>query len=399
MSRLLIVIGSATFGGAEMYALTLCEGVRARGWEPVLAAPLLPGLAGLRERAAALGVRVEPCDVHEPFVPRPQGVDAEAWWRWATTRWPVREPLIAWRMRELLARVRPDIVHVNAHFGTRGGVPALEAARAGYPTVLVFQLAEGHAAAGDRVRRLYRRGVRAGAHWIAVTSADRESLVRTMEVPEERVHLVHNSVDLERPAPGPEVREKLRRELGAEAGARVLLTVGRLSGQKGYPALLEALRAVCARHPEARAWWVGEGELREELSRAVAADGLLSSRVRLLGFRDDVRALLSAADAFVLPSVYEGLPFSLLEAMAAGLPCVSTTIPGVREVATDGENALLVPPGDAGALATAVSRVLDDGALAKRLSEAGRERAKAFDRRAMIEKTCAIYEQALRQKK
>jgi glycosyltransferase involved in cell wall biosynthesis len=393
--RLLIVLTSRSVGGAEFYALTMAQGARERGFDVHVAVSAAPEMYSVRARCADLGVTVHTSELHEPFVGKPGALTSAAqdsgWLRWAASRWPVREPVVAIRMAALLARVRPDVVHVNAHFGTRGAVPALVAALRGFRTVLVFQLAEGYATAGARIRWLFRRTVRAGAHWIAVTSADRDGLAHTYGVPLERVHLVHNAVDRARFRPDDTAASSVRRELGLSESTRLLVTVGRLSGQKGYPEYLQALKRIFERVPDAVALWIGDGELRAELEAGISSDPALQQRVKLLGFRKDVPRLVAAADVFVLPSRYEGLPFSLLEAMAAGRPCVSTRIPGVLEVAAHEREALLAESGDPHGLADAVVRVLSDAELARRLGDAGFRRVEDFDAGKMVDRTIEIY--------
>jgi glycosyltransferase involved in cell wall biosynthesis len=118
--------------------------------------------------------------------------------------------------------------------------------------------------------------------------------------------------------------------------------------------------------------------------------------VRFLGFRTDVPELLANCDLVVLPSLFEGLPISVLEAMAAGKPVVATSVGGTDEAVVDGYTGLLVPPGDAPALATAIRRVIHDGALAKRLGVTSQAHIAAhFTAPMMVERVAAVYEEAL----
>jgi glycosyltransferase involved in cell wall biosynthesis len=117
---------------------------------------------------------------------------------------------------------------------------------------------------------------------------------------------------------------------------------------------------------------VGQGGLREELEAHAARLGI-ASHVRLLGHREDVRDLLSLYDIFVLPSLSEGMPLALLEAMGAGLPAIATRVGGIVEVLEDRKTGLLVPPEDGGALADTIMALLENRALAKELGEAARQ--------------------------
>jgi glycosyltransferase involved in cell wall biosynthesis len=150
--------------------------------------------------------------------------------------------------------------------------------------------------------------------------------------------------------------------------------------------------------PNIRTLIAGDGPLRNELEETAHAFQL-DEKVRFLGHRDDVPDLLAAADVLVLPSLYEGLPNVVLEAMRFGKPVVSTAAPGTTEVVSDGLTGLLVAVHDPTALARALRTVLDDPALARRLGDAGRARANnEFGGKAMIARFAALYEDLARAK-
>ncbi len=174
-------------------------------------------------------------------------------------------------------------------------------------------------------------------------------------------------------------RAALRRALGLASARMAIICVGRLVAEKGYPELFAAMRDL-----DAELWVVGErlesdhaGSIRAALD-AVARDPTLAARVRLLGYRQDVPALLRAADIFVLPSHREGMPRSIIEAMLSGLPVVATDIRGAREEVVDGETGTLVPVNDAAALATALGALARDREQIRRLGAAGLARARAL---------------------
>jgi glycosyltransferase involved in cell wall biosynthesis len=169
----------------------------------------------------------------------------------------------------------------------------------------------------------------------------------------------------------PEVNG-LRAELGFQPSDHIFLTVGRLVTQKGHSFLLDAIPEVVAAFPAARFVFVGDGPLRPELEDRVAALRI-QDLVRFLGIRDDIPLLLSTADGFILPSLWEGLPIALLEAMSAGLPVIATDVEGVDEVIQNGENGLLVPPADPTALAAAILHMLSDPNLCNQFALDGQE--------------------------
>ena len=176
--------------------------------------------------------------------------------------------------------------------------------------------------------------------------------------------------------------ERYRRDPRApgDPGKR-LLFVGRLAAVKGVPVLLEALRGLVARHPELHLTLIGDGPDRAGLERAAGQAGL-AGHVSFTGYLSQaaVAELLKQADLFVLPSFAEGVPVVLMEAMAAGLPVVATAVGGVGELVADGTSGLIVPPGDAGALAAAIDRLLADPGRGREMGRAGAAHvARAFD--------------------
>jgi glycosyltransferase involved in cell wall biosynthesis len=174
-------------------------------------------------------------------------------------------------------------------------------------------------------------------------------------------------------------RAATRRSLDTPDDATVVMVVGRLVAEKGYPELLKAMARL-----DAWLWVVGE-RLPSDHAKGIAreidgatADPALGPRLRLLGARDDVPALLRAADIYTLPSHREGMPRSIIEAMMSGLPVVATDIRGAREEVVDGETGRLVPVADVAALAGALGALADDGAQRARFGAAGRQRALAL---------------------
>lgn len=171
----------------------------------------------------------------------------------------------------------------------------------------------------------------------------------------------------------------------------LILSVARLVWFKGLHNLIGALPDIARSHPDTRVLLVGDGELRAELE-AQARDLGVSHMIVFAGERDDVPDLLRIADIFVLPSVSEGLPISLLEAMAARLPLVASRVGGIPELIEDGRTGRLVPPNDPAALGLAILSFLDDPEASRRAGQAGRARLEeCFSQDAMVRKTKALY--------
>ena len=203
---------------------------------------------------------------------------------------------------------------------------------------------------------------------VAVSEAFVGGLVR-MGVPEGRIVVVHSAVN---PVFAGRVaavnREAARASLGIREGERIVLAVGRLSREKAIADLVAAMAEL--RRPNLRLVIAGDGPERANIERAAAAAGL---RPVMPGLVRDVAPFYAIADVLALPSLSEGSPNVLLEAMAAGVPVAATAVGGVPEIAVDGETALLVAPCDTPALSGAIARLLDDAALANRLAANARE--------------------------
>jgi glycosyltransferase involved in cell wall biosynthesis len=205
---------------------------------------------------------------------------------------------------------------------------------------------------------------------------------------------VLNGRDPARFRPDAVARAALRTELGAREEDCVVIAVSRLVRHKGYVELLEAMAAT---PPNCVLWVVGERlasdhgeELEPHFVRAAAA---LGRRLVRLGYRHDVGRLLAAADVFALPSHFEGLPMSIIEAMLTGLPVVATDIRGPREQVVHGGTGLLVPPRRSAPLGAALARLAGDPALRARMGAAGRARAlEHFDEARIVARTVAILE-------
>lgn len=345
---------SDVFGGAERALLLLLEHLDSDRFRSTL---LVPDGA-----PAALTDGAERLDIEVRTVrPLPLGLAGAA-----------GVPALAGR----LGRARPAIFHAHLSWPLAAKWPLAAAVVARVPAVATVQLVPSFTP--TRPSYVQGRLLAAGiGTFIAVSRDVERRLVETFGWPREKIVVIHNGTPLE-PAPRP--------RLTAD-GKPVVLTAARLVDQKGIEVLLDAAAEVPARFLVA-----GDGPERTRLADYAAAAGS-ADRVSFLGHRTDVRDLLDAADVFVLPSLYEGTPLAVLEAMAAGRAIVATAIAGTDELVVDGESALLVPPRDAGALAAAIRRLLDDPDLRARLGEAARRRAEAqFGADAVAERVAAVYE-------
>jgi glycosyltransferase involved in cell wall biosynthesis len=226
---------------------------------------------------------------------------------------------------------------------------------------------------------------------VAVSAAVRDFCIQHIGLPASKVVLIRNGIEL--PNELPE-KQSARQYLGLPGDIPLLGAVGRLDPAKGYDILLQALPLV------ERACLViaGEGPERTRLEALAQSLGV-ADRVRWLGFQAEILPVLAAFDLFVQPSRHEGLPVTVLEAMAAGLPVVATSIGGTPEAVLDGETGRLVPPEDPGALAAALNSLLGDPSRRQEMGTAGRARVGAnFSLSEMVCQTEALYIALLREK-
>ena len=242
-------------------------------------------------------------------------------------------------------------------------------------------------------RRVQKLACRLAHRVVVNAEAVRQRLISD-GYPRERIRVIKNGIDLAR-FDANRRTGGLRRELGLGAGVPLVGVLSRLNPKKGVGVFVEAAAQLAAAFPEAVFLVVWDGGSRRELEGLTGRLGL-GSRVRFTGFRRDVPAILSEMAVCVLPSLTEALPNVLLEAMAAGVPVVATRVGGNEEVVAHGITGLLVPPGKAEPLASALRVLLENPGRASEFGRAGRQRVRelfSFER--MIRETESLYEELL----
>jgi glycosyltransferase involved in cell wall biosynthesis len=224
-------------------------------------------------------------------------------------------------------------------------------------------------------------------HFHAVSQAAKDSATTSLRIPAERITVVERGRNPGRLGQsGLERRWKSRQQLGLAAEDEVIVNLGRHEYQKGQKYLLEAAATLSFAHPRLILLMAGrQGNLTNELEKFKDHLGL-NGQVRFLGHRQDVAEILAAADLFVFPSLYEGLPGAVIEAMALGLPIVASDIPPVREVVEENRNALLVAPASSAELAKAIATLFDDRDKALAY---GRHSRKIFETRFTLQHSAA----------
>ncbi len=305
-----------------------------------------------------------------------------------------RDYLLPFRLRGLIRREGYDLVHAHNQVAwLYGGLGALFAGRpliyTEHTSLEKFQTA--------RQKHLKTALRLLGRKTGLVTTVARHlipSLEQDIGIPSARIRNIYNGID-----PGPYHididREQKLRELGLPLDSRVVGIVASLTEAKDHATLLRAFAGVLQQVPEARLLIVGEGPLEAGM-RQLADTLAIAGHVHFLGVRRDIPELLQLFDVFTLSSLIEGLPISLLEAMASACPVVATRIPGVDELVSE-EAGILVPHSSSGQQAAALVRVLTEDGLAERLGQGGRDRVlQQFSFDAMIRGYLSCYDDVLR---
>ena len=308
---------------------------------------------------------------------------------------PHRDLLALLELYRLFRRVRPDIVHTH---NPKPGVYGRIAARAARVPLVVNTQHGLYAQPTDRWARklpvyVLERIAAAFSHVELVQNEEDLATLRRLRVPDRKLRLLGNGVDLERFAPRPEVRREVREELGIPDEAIVVGAVGRLVWEKGYAELFEAAKAILAERSDVV--FVVAGGFDPDKGDPLTADDIAEAEdagVRFLGHRNDPERLYQAFDVYVLASHREGFPRSAMEAMACGVPVVACDIRGCRQVVDDGVTGLLVTERNPRSLQATLEDLLDDVDRRRHMADAALVRARRlFDQHAVIDRSLAAY--------
>ena len=362
--RIAHLIESDGPGGAEQVVVQLATAFQATGAWNVAFLPA-DGEGWLARQLEGSGVTIEYLRLERPISP-------------------------ARSLEAALRRHRVTVAH--SHEFTMALYGAWASWRAGIPHVITMHGSRYYA---TRLRRrlALRAAIARSARTVAVSLPLARDMIRDLWIQASRILTVPNGVRYVRPE-----RVTLRDELRLGPRDRLLVSVGNLYPVKGHRHLIDALARLAQRHPQLHLAVAGRGDLEGALA-ARARDHGLQGRVHLLGLRSDISALLAAADVFVLPSLSEGLPLALLEAMFAGCPIVASDVGEVRVALADGRAGVLVEPCNPEALAAAIHGLLNDSNRARALGESAGARATSeYDVGQMSRRYLEAYDHAVRRR-
>lgn len=289
------------------------------------------------------------------------------------------------KMKRIIEEEKVDIVH--AHSRVPAWIGFYAARRAGVPFITT--------AHGQYSLHPGSKVMAWGTRVIAVSETVASYLQKGWNIPGEKFDIIPEGIDLDRFTLPPAEGEKARQETGIEKEELVIGTVGRLTSVKGHRYLLEAFALL---EEDCKLLLVGEGRKRVELEKLAHKLGI-QDRVVFAGDRADVPRFLGAMDIYVQSSLAEGLGLAALEAMAAGLPVILTRCGGLADQVRAEQEALLVPPGESGAMAKAIKNLIMNEELRGKLSRGGRELVRArFSPEVMINETIKVYREVLQGK-
>lgn len=370
--RILYFTDAVESGGAEVFLKMLLEKADLKRYEVVLAIP--------KRRETASLVRTL----------RAGGVDVRHFQK--IGRMPLWSLAGSYR---IFHKVRPDIVHFNLQWPPASLYPLCLAVRMGYECFATEHLVPEYYRPGVLEQRCKRFAYRKIRKVFCVSEESKRLLMNKYRVEGRNIQVVYNGVDGSRFTDLDESRiNTLRHSYNPQKNRVIVATIGRLHYQKGHAYLIEAAKNVLRNYPNTLFVFVGEGPERRNIEGLIEKHQL-GQHIILIGQRSDIPEILGLSDLFVLPSLFEGFPISILEAMASGVPVIATDVGGVKEQVIQGHTGYVVPAENASALEEALVRLLSNESLRHEMGEKGREMArKLFSTDRMVQKIFQAYEEA-----
>ena len=369
MKKVLHVIDSLHLGGAQEVVLNLATCGNRQRFSHEVATMHSRGVYW--ERMAALGIPLHSLSPHKYF------------------------PLYVASLPALLLHEGFDILHCHLVASNIIAKPFGRLCRV--PVVLNHDHTNDDYRANDRLRlALDALSNRLASHVIAVSDSCRRFLIERERVPAEKITLVQNAIDLRRYSAACGTRSEAKKALGLPGNGPVVAGVGRLNPQKNFSLFIRIAAEVLKRHPQAVFVLAGDGP-EDGFLRHLARECGVAERLHFCGYVPDARQVYLAADVVLMPSLFEGLPMSLLEAMAMRVPVVASALDGIAEVVEDGRDGFLVPSGDAKLFCERVCQLIENPPLAGELGAAASEKiASRFSAERMCSEVEGVYDRFLK---
>jgi glycosyltransferase involved in cell wall biosynthesis len=372
--KLLTIINSRERYGSENHMLRVACGLARHGVDVHAAFPRAPGTLTMIADCEKAGVTYWPFDLHSRFGLLPRGLSVSS----------------NVQMLRLLKTAQPDVVQITAGWPTRVWPGALSCAIYNVPLLVVFQTAHEEAFLSPLRLKLLSWARQRRQRWMAVSQQNSILLRKTFGSRSGDMGVLYNGIEIDTgagelsEAETEALRREVRIELSVPFDTRLLLTTARLSGQKGFGDLLQAVPKIIEQFPDVVFVWAGDGEQRQLLETQVQQRNL-QAHVRFLGYRTDISRLLRASDLFVFPSHYEGgCSSAIREAMAHRLPIVCSDAGGIPEVLCNGTHALLFKSRDIHGMLAQLRTALSAPAEMRKLADEARQRIMDFSSERMV---------------
>lgn len=302
---------------------------------------------------------------------------------------PRLSPSILPAFMRVIREEKPDVLHLHGWIASNFG--RIAGRLSGVPSIMHEHGVDPAFPSSQRFADLVLSSLTDTA--VAVSQSVQKFLVEQRYVDSGKIRLVYNGAPLDQfRVADPALIASARKDLGIPDGAKIVGSIGRLDTQKGLIFLINAIPEIVKNVPNARFLVVGDGPKKAELEETAKKLGL-SEIVCFTGHRSDIATIQSMLDVQAFPSLWEGTPLTVFEAMAMGRAIVSTDVDGLGEILVDGSSALIVPPSNTQSLAKGITRVLTDDALRNRLSSGAKERSADFDIQHTVDDLESIYEE------
>lgn len=379
--RLLVISPSNERGGAEEYALTLTSAAVEKGWDVHVAFPKREKTAHLVKSFEEKGVNYHPLEIEDSTILKFKTIKKYL-------------PHLIQTV-SLLLKNKPDVVQIvlpqlDLCLGSILACGLLK-----IPTGVVFQLAPTPIYYNQARLKLYEWARNRNQQWIAVSNHNRKVISESFQFSLEQVRCIYNgskaalSVNNFNNEEINNLRRQIKEELNLPEMSRLALTVGRLESQKGHIDLIPAIPHLLKEFPDVRFVWVGDGKEREHILQKIREYGV-EDQVLFLGYRSDVPKLLASADLFLFPTRYEGQPFALMEAMAHGLPIVTSDACGIPELIENKVHGLLFRTGDSCDLLETTRWALRHPQQMQQMAIKAKLRVQDFSEQRMVEETLSL---------
>ncbi len=391
--KLLIIMPTQSRGGVEEHALMIGTTAIDRGWSVEAAFPQVSGIQSLIDEFESVGIAHHSLAIGETVVFAASTLtELVQTLRLRIQAW-VEKPWHLLQVLVCLLRSRPDVVMVNLSWADKGFTSLLACAILNQPTTVVFHLIPWQLELSGLKLKVYQWIYDRHQTWIGISENNRQLISKSFQLPLDKVVRIYNGTAFHEHSLLPHnrdaLRQKIRQTLGLPDHSIILLTVARLDRQKGHDYLIPAIPHLLESFPNIHFVWVGDGDQKENLEHQLDNYGIRSS-VSLLGYRQDIPNLLLAADLFILPTYFEGFPFALLEAMACGLPVVTTHVNGIPEIIEHGVHGLLTRKGDSCDLLETLRWALANPEDMAIMASSARRKVQEFSQEKMLTETLEV---------